>query len=206
MRIAKGRTLAVGLTTGTMILVGAGVVLASAPTDKDITPANSNQSAALKKGSAFKGSASVDHISATISCKSATFTFTTPATGYGPMDISTPVTTSCKDNFGGTDTVTPNNTNGSWSVTLANTKTKNGGTLEMTIPTAGATFTSTLVKGCTGILSPTGPTTLTGVYNDKNQVVFTSQKVAITGSGCSVTGTAKVSATFVFSPGFAAAP
>jgi hypothetical protein len=174
--------------------------------DKNITPANSAQAAALKTGTTFKGSATVSHVSATISCKAASFTFTTPATGYGPMDASTPVFSSCKDSFGGTDTVTANNTNGPWSVTLANTTTKNGGSLLMTIPQAGATFTSSLIKGCTGILSPAGATTIKGVYNDKNQVVFTKQPVAITGNGCSVSGTAKVSATIVFKPGFAAAP
>ena len=50
------------------------------------------------------------------------------------------------------------------------------------------------------------PTTITGTYNDKNQVVFNAQKVAIAGDGCSVTGTAKVTGTFEFTPGFAAAP
>jgi hypothetical protein len=196
--------------------LGAQTVLA-ASTDNDITPANTLITANLKAGTKFKASASVSGVPVTLSCTGATFTFTTPSTGLGPVPISNPVFTGCKDNFGGTDTITANSTNGSWTVTLTPPKpstnafwaslgVKTPAALTIGIPENGGTFSSTLVKNCTGVIAPNGPTAITGKYDNKSTATYSAAKVPIGANGCTTPATASLAATWVMSPGFSSAP
>ena len=185
-------------------------VLASGDTDDSITPANTVVTASLKPGTKFVAKASVQagalKGTASVTCTGVKFTFTTPASGLGPVDISTPVVTGCKDTFGGTDVVSTNSTNGPWTVSFVDALTdetaeKLGDTIVLGVPKAGASFSSSKLAGCTGVIAPSGPISVSGKYNDKGQLAFAAVKAPTAGMGTCTTGpTTTITATLVMSP------
>jgi hypothetical protein len=211
MRSRKLWTVAAVIGAGAAIAIPVAQAVTAPDTDDSIAPASTATSAALKVKTAFKASASVSGIPVTVSCSSLTFSFTTPASGFGPMDLSTPQFTGCKDNFGGKDTVTTDPNAGSWTLTFTDAKSDESlegnplgasDTMTLGVPQNAGTFTSTLLSGCTGHIAPNGPATLTGKYNDKGQYTLSGAKLPISGTGCTTPATAGVSATIIVSPSF----
>ncbi len=185
---------------------GAQAVFAATVTLNDVTPPNAPITVSLKKGTKFKASASVSGIPVTVSCSAVSFTFTTPAAGDGPVAATNPSFAACKDNFGGTDAVTTNSADGPWTFTFIPKTTKHPNEVSLGLPQSAGTFTSTLVSGCTGEITPNGPFTAIGKYNDINTATFTGVKLPIGAAGCKVPATATMSATFVLSTNVKYAP
>jgi len=74
-----------------------------------------------------------------------------------------------------------------------------GDKLRLTIPKAGATFSSSIVSGCTITAAPTGPASVNGTYNDASTDTVKSASIPVTGAGCSASSST-LSATVVLSP------
>jgi hypothetical protein len=219
IRINKGLALAASLTA-VVVGLGTGVAFASAETDTDnVNPANTAFTAGNSSNILFKGN--VDGNPITVTCTVSGISGTTPATGLGPVNISNPIFGSsaapCKDSAGGTDTITTNSTNGPWQLTfvdLANDEgivigattdepaghaVHTGDQIKITIPKAGAKFTSTALSGCTITAAPGGPASITGAYDDVNRLAFSSASFTVSGSGCFASSSA-ISGSYQFTP------
>jgi hypothetical protein len=212
MKMRSGRMLAMVGVAGVAATFGVQAVFAATVVDNNVTPANTPVTATLKKGTKFKASASVSGIPVTLSCTGASFSFTTPASGLGPVDIATPTFSGCKDNFGGTDTVLASAMNGPWTWTFIYKTSKHPSEVQLGFPQNAGTFSSTLVSGCTGLITPNGPFVATGKYANSafgtptNTATFSGVKVPIGSTGCKVPATATVAATWVLSPNVKFAP
>lgn len=172
-----------------------------------VVPANTPVNASLATGTTFTATASINPLlpalplffTATVSCSSARFTFTTPASGVGPVPISNPVVTGCTDSFGGTDTVSTNSAKGPWTLTFPQTP---GGPITMGFPQGGVSFGSSFLPTCTGVMAPNGSASALGTYNSAaSTLTFSHVAVPVGGSGCTTGPTATISASIVFSPG-----
>lgn len=72
--------------------------------------------------------------------------------------------------------------------------------MQITIPEAGATITSSAFPGCTVIVAPNGPVNVIGSYDDVNTLSFNNAPIQVSGTGCSVTS-ATVTGSYKFNPG-----
>jgi hypothetical protein len=183
--ISKTAKLALTITgAGALVAMMGGTAYAAG-----VSPANT---AITATSSSVKFAGTLSGLSFSVTCTSSTIQFTTPSSGYGPVNISPdPTFASCKDNFGGTATITANHTNGSWTLLAVASPTQ----VKITIPTAGVTVTTSTLPGCTVTAAPTGPATITASYsNTTGKATFTNASVPFSGtSACgsiSPTGTA----------------
>ncbi len=152
----------------------------------------------------FKGT--INGLPITVNCTSFKASGKLPATGLSVTLSAPPAITGCKDTLGGTDTIKTNQTNGKWKVVeidAANdenaTEPNTGDKVSLVVPKAGATFTSSIVSGCTITAAPTKPASITGPYNDNGTVSDSNAPIPVSASGCSAS-TATVSGTILLSP------
>ncbi|MFC4909020.1 hypothetical protein [Actinomadura gamaensis] len=189
-RILSTAVAAAAATTGLVALtVGPAYAAGVTPANTLITATSTN----------VKFSGTLSGLSFSVSCTKSTLTFTTPSSGYGPVNTSDPVFGgTCKDSFGGTATVKTNHTNGPWTLLAIATGPK----VQATMPKAGATFSTTTLPGCVVTAAPTGPVTLTGNFdNSTGTWHLVNAPVAFSASGCgAVSPTGTVSGDFVTSP------
>jgi hypothetical protein len=138
----------------------------------------------------------VDSVPLTVTCQSFTANGkirSKPAYGF---DLSAPPSFSgCSDSLGGTDIITTNDTNGSWTYSV----NKAGTSVTLTIPKAGATFESRYQGGCVITWAPTKPAPVSGTYNGSNTVTVSAASFPTNGTGCASTAF-KTSSTVVLSP------
>jgi hypothetical protein len=175
--------------------VGSGVAGASPATSKPhMVPADTKISAALKKGTTFTSTATVNGTPVTVTCTEMKAIGKTPKDGLTAKLSAPPKYSGCKDSLGGTDTVT---SSGIWSVTLNSTGTR--GTLN--VPKDAGTITSSVLPSCKITVSPDGPTKMLGSYNDVNTATISGASLPISASGCTVSSDASVSSTIVVTPG-----
>jgi hypothetical protein len=103
----------------------------------------------------------------------------------GPAHLNftaSPTISGCTDSLSGTDTITTNST---WFLAAVTATV-----MKLGIPTAGATFTSTALAGCTITWASSGLVKLTGTYNGVNTETITDQPLVASGAGCAA-GTMK---------------
>jgi hypothetical protein len=191
-----------------IVALGAGVVVLATPaigySASRSLPAGTKVSAKLKKGTDMIFDGAINGVPIVVTCTSFTSSGKVPAKpGYKVTLTSPPKITGCTDDFGGTDTITDNSTNGKWTLTENKTAPF---TLTLTIPKAGATFKSSDLPTCLITAAPTAADPVVGSYNDANGT-DTVSKAAIptTASGCSSTK-ATTSATVVLTPNPGAPP
>lgn len=190
------------LTVGVALagaVITAATVQASATTVRHFTtPApGTTITGNLKTGTKMLLKGSINGIPITVSCTKFTGIGKAPKTGL-TITISPPTFGGCTDTLGGKDTVKPNQTNGKWKVTET-IPVGNKDTVSLTIPMAGATFSSSLVPGCVITAAPSIAAKVTGPYDNVNTVTVTASPIKVSAAGCSAT-TATVTATVVFSP------
>lgn len=214
IRISKKMALTASLTA-VVVGLGTGVAFAAGDTDDNINRASTNFTAANTTNIVFRGT--VNGVPVTVTCKSPSSTTpsssisgTTPASGLGPVNINNPSFTNCTDSLGGFDTVKTNSVNGFWQVTFIDstafgeetqTEPNSGDSLQVTIPKAGATFTSSAIPGCTITAAPTVSANIIGAYDDVNGLSFTNASFPVSGTGCTATSMT-ITGTYRSVPGF----
>jgi hypothetical protein len=153
--------------------------------------------ASLKAGTTMTFSGDIDSLPITVTCKKFSASGIIPSGKVYSMDLSAPpAVTGCTDSIGGTDTFKTNQTNGKWIISVTKTSPYK---LTLTIPTKGATFTSTKEKGCVITGAPTKADGVVGTYNGVNTDTVKNASITTKGTGCTSTN-AKTSATIVLSP------
>jgi hypothetical protein len=193
----KTRTLQIVLAAsavGGLVVTGAVSAGASGP---NLSPASSTITA-TSTNLAFHGT--LNGLAFTASCTGSSFSFSTPAapTGLGPFSLGSPTFTGCTDNFGGTDTITAGAT--AWQATFVNATAEK---VQLTLPIAGATFSTSALPGCTVTASPTAATTITANYSETTgrATIPSTTTVSFAGSGCGTVGaTGTVSGAYTLSP------
>jgi hypothetical protein len=156
--------------------------------------------AALKKATVMTLAGTVESLPITVSCKTFAASGTTTSTTLLNVKVTltkSPTISSCKDSDGGTDTV---KTSGKWTVE----ETKSGKTtyLTLTIPKGGATFSSTLLTGCTIDAAPSTAAPVKGTFVSSGTLAGTDtvKKVAVpvkAAGPCSSGSTSSISSTVV---------
>jgi hypothetical protein len=109
------------------------------------------------------------------------------------MPVSPPKITGCKDNAGGTDTIT---TRGKWTLSVTKAKPYK---MSLIAPKDGATFKSNALSGCVITVAPKGPNPITGIYNGVNKDTVSGATIQTKGTGCT-SKPAKATTTVTFSP------
>lgn len=184
------------------------LIAATSDNDDSISPANTAFTANLAPGTTAVYSATLSGITVTTTCRTSSLAGTTPATGLIAFKISPPTYSNCTDSLGGTDTVT---TKGKWALAFKDAPNdesgeKPGDKLNLTIPKAGATLTSSAAPGCVITVAPSAPAKITATYDDVNTGKYTNVSIPFaTNSACpggATTGTATFNATYVSTPGF----
>jgi hypothetical protein len=182
------------------LAVGAVAIFATATAAFASLGPNVTVTGALKSGTKMTFKGDIDSIPITVSCNTFSATGKTGSSPSSTVPLSSPPTISgCTDSLGGTDTINTNQTNGNWSLSAK------GKAMTLTIPKAGATFTSSVESGCTITAAPNGPAAVKGKYNNKNTDTVKNAKIATTGSGCTSTS-ASTNATVILSPAPGKAP
>lgn len=173
----------------------AGVAIAAGDTDDSLSPASTSFTATNSGNLILKDK--INNVSVTVTCTGSKLTAKTRASGLTADVTINPTFTGCKDNFGGTDTVT---TSGKWSLTLVDNaketaaEPNTGDQLTLNIPAGGAKFTSSLLPHCTVTVGASRPKTSS--YNDKTTAVFTNASVNVSGSGCTASSPSQFSGTY----------
>ncbi len=176
------------------LAVGAIAILATAATAFASLGPNVTVTGTLKAGTVMTFKGDIDSIPITVSCTNFSGTGKTGSSPSTSFTLPNPPTISgCTDSLGGTDTINTNQTNGSWVLSAKGKK------MTLTIPKAGATFTSSVESGCVITAAPNGAVGVKGKYNNKDTDTVKNAKIATSGSGCTSTS-ASTSATVVFSP------
>ncbi|RFU42695.1 hypothetical protein DZF91_05195 [Actinomadura logoneensis] len=182
------------------VAAGTGLVaLAAAPASAagGISPAST---AITATSTNVKFSGTLSGLPFSVTCASSTIKFVTPASGYGPVNLNpgtpgNPSFTGCKDNFGGTATITPS---GVWTLSATGGASP---TVTLTIPVAGVKFTTSTLPSCVVTAAPTAPAPITGPYSNTAHSMSVSATVPFSSSGCgAVSPTGTVSGTYVTSP------
>lgn len=127
-----------------------------------------------------------------------TFDLTSKGPGLGPFTLSDPSFTGCSDNFGGTDMITSNSTNGPWTATYLNsTGSSNPDKIALGIPKAGLTLVSNVESGCTVTAAPSSRISISGSYDNAGSLGFSNQTITYSATGmCPFGGTGTGAATF----------
>jgi hypothetical protein len=200
------RRLAVLSVSATVVLAGGAAAAMAVTSTDDLWKAGANSSWAASSGKTTFVSSVV-----TITCAKNTAGGSSVGTGpdRGALAMNAPTFSSCKDNLGGTDTVTTKTTG--WKVAfvsdIGNAKcptgtgkdeTSGGDCVVITVPQDAATIKLGTL-GCTLTVQPGGATTVGASASDpggttKDKFTLTSQSVAY--SGCGTSGTAKFSGTY----------
>jgi hypothetical protein len=169
-------------------------------------PAGTKVTGSLKTGTKMVFDGHINGISVIVTCTKFYSTGTVPKAGATKINVSPPRITGCTDSLGGADTISDNSTNGKWSLTANTTKPY---TMTLTIPKAGAKFSSSVLPTCVITAAPSVADPVTGSYNSYNgQVTVTNgatNKIPTTGSGCSST-TATITSVIVLKPNPGAPP
>jgi hypothetical protein len=181
------------LGVGAVILTSTAVGFAASP---NTLKAGTTVSAALKKGTDMTFDGTINSLQVTVSCTSFTGSGKVPAGKPYKMNLSAPPKISGCSVQGFSATIVTNQTNGKWSISVTKTAPY---TLTLTMPQAGAVFTSALVSGCKITAAPTAAQAIPGAYNGKNTDVVTNAPIPTSATGCT-SGTASTSATVVFTP------
>lgn len=199
IKTTRRLTLVAAIATAAVTAFSA-AALAAGDTGDNISPASTAFIANNSGSITFKGT--IDGFGFTVHCTTSSMSGTTPASGLSG-NINPPTFSGCTDNFGGTDNVKTNQNNGSWALTLVDSPTEtgtepnSGDQTKITMPKAGATFSSSFLPGCTVTAAPNGAASFTGSYNDSTTTVFSSASMPVSGSGCSSSSTATISGTYV---------
>lgn len=194
MRINNKLTLAASLTA-VMVGLAGGIALAQgSDTDDNISPSNTSFTETQSGSIVFQ--LVINGLPIKITCKNASISGTTPATGsgLGPFNISNPNFSNCTDQNGLPVTIMTNSTNGPWQLTYIDalndqnqTEPNTGDRQQTTIPKAGMTFTFSFIPGCKITAAPNGPANMTGTYNDATgTLTFTNASFPATAAGCTL--------------------
>ncbi len=180
-----------------VVAAGTIVGVASSPAfAAGVSPTNTLITAS---SSSLKFAGTLNGVAFTVTCTSASLQFTSPSSGYGPVSVvNDPTISSCTDSLSGTDTVTANHTNGSWSVLATSTPS-----VQLTISQAGATFTTSALSGCVVTAAPSAAATITASFNNTtHRATFSNQSVAFSGNAaCGTVGsTGTMSGVFSTNP------
>ena len=123
----KGRSrkfIAVCVAAALTIAVVPAVVVASIITNATAVAVNVTAKLNTNTVTQFTGtSGPLKGLTLTCTASSTGFTLSSKGTGLGPMPLTNPTFTGCKDSLGGTDTIKSNSTNGSWTTTYVNAAT-----------------------------------------------------------------------------------
>lgn len=200
IRISRKLTLAASLTA-IVLGLGTGIAFAAGDTDDNL-PANTPFTSSSTNVT-FSGT--INGLPINVTCTVDSLKGTTPMapTGLGPFNINNPVFSSCGSGL----SVTTNSTNGSWQLTFLDSTATNeetategsgqtGDQIKITMPKAGAKFTDTFIPGCTITAAPTGPASVTGIYDDVNTLKLSNASVPVSASGCTSSSTTSVSGTY----------
>ena len=195
--------------TSAVLITTATVYAASTDTDDHLSvPTGTTVTGALKTGTNMVFHGTINGVPITVNCKTFSASGKTPAKGITVTLPAPPTISGCTDTIGGTDTLKTNQTNAKWKLKGVDapndenqTEPNTGDKLTLIIPKAGATFTSSVLPGCTLTAAPSASAGVAGKYDDVNTDTVTNASIAVTAAGCSAS-TAKVSATVVLSPGF----
>jgi hypothetical protein len=160
-------------------------------------------SAKLKSGTTLDLAGTLDGIGITVKCTSFSASGTAPASGVINVKLPEPPKISgCTDSIFGTDTVTTNQKSGKWELTEKTSGSTK--TLVLTMPKAGATFSSSIDSGCVVTASPSASTAMSGKFvssgKDKGTDTVTNASVPVSASGCTTAATSTLSATVVIAP------
>ncbi len=153
--------------------------------------------ASLKAGTTMTFAGNINSVPITVSCTSFSGSGTT---GSSPSDsvplTGSPTISGCTDSTGGSDTIKTNTNNGAWVLSVTSKKPYKA---TLTIPKAGATFTSNILSNCVITAEPTKAGSVKGSFDGNNTDTVKNAKIKTKGSGCTST-TAKTNATVVLSP------
>jgi hypothetical protein len=160
--------------------------------------------ASLAKGTKMTFAGDIDAVPITVTCKTFKASGKAPNPASDTVTLSAPPTISkCTDSLGGKDTIKTNSTNGSWTLSVSGASAPY--TMTLTIPQAGATFTSSVESGCTITAAPSGSAGVSGSYNGTNTDTVSGASIPTSGSGCT-SSNATTSATVVLKPAPGAPP
>jgi hypothetical protein len=153
--------------------------------------------ASLKSGTKMTFAGNINSIPITVSCTSFSGSGTTPSSPSNSVTLTgSPTINGCTDGSGGADTIVTNTTNGHWVLSVTSKKPYKA---SLTIPKAGAVFTSNILPGCSITAEPSKAGKVTGKFDGNNTDTVKNAKIKTKGTGCTST-TAKTSATVVLSP------
>lgn len=187
------KPLVAALGAGALVVVGATAAYASLPAGTTVT-------GNLKSGTDMTFKGDIDSVPITVSCTTFTATGVVPKSPSYTVTLSKPPTLSgCTDSAGGTDNI---KTKGKWKLTESKTAPYQ---MTLLIPKKGASFTSSVLSGCTVTAAPSGSVKVTGSYDGTNTDTVTNAPIKTKGTGCTST-TASTSATVVLSPSPGAPP
>jgi len=179
-----------------VIAAGAGLAatVCSATAAYATLPAGTRVTAALAKGTKLVFEFDLDTLAVTTTCTIFSFRAVIPKTASDSIRLRTPPTIlGCQDSIPGTDTVTANQANRKWALSVSPYA------LTLIIPKAGLTWRSSFDPRCTVTAAPNSRVALTGSYNG-NTVTILDAPVPIVATGCPSGPTAVVSVTEVFNP------
>jgi hypothetical protein len=162
-----------------------------------MVPANTRVALTLPKDTSFKIVLSYNGVADSIDCEALKATVVTPSDGLTAGLVKPPrlgTSDGCADAIAGFDKVS---TSGSWYFSLGPTGTAGS----VTMAAEGAVIGSNVAPSCVITMSPRAPTKLKGSYKGSDTLTLNKAKVPITGSGCTASKTAKLSATIVLTPG-----
>lgn len=160
-------------------LVAAGAVavvaMATGPAFASVTVSPSSTAFTDTNSGSVTFAGTIDGLPITITCTGSVIKATTPPAGSATFTVTTdPTFTGCSDGA----TIT---SSGTWGlVAVSSTE------LQLSVPTGGAKFTSSVLPGCT-ITAKSA--TLNGAYNGTNTSTFTKQSVGVSASGCTASST-----------------
>jgi hypothetical protein len=187
--------LAVGMAGLGMAIV---VAAPSAYAGPKTLPAGTVVTGNLETGTNMTFKGDIDSVAVTVTCTTFTASGKVPAGTPKKVNLSKPPTIKgCTDTLGGHDTITTNQTNGKWSLSITGKASAYKMILHM--PKAGATFKSSILSSCVITAAPTKAVSITGSYDGNDTDTVTNAPIATSGSGCTST-TATTSAIVVLSP------
>jgi hypothetical protein len=180
----------VGAAAALMVMGTASAVYAS------VSPGTTIK-AALVASTDMTFAGQISGVPVTVSCTKFSDKVKTKAGETKSVDIPPAKISGCTDTLGGTDTIKTNATNGSWQLTV----NKSGSTVDLVIPKAGATFTSSVLSGCVITAEPTKSGKVAGAYSSSAGTdTVTNATIPVKGNSvCSAT-TSSTSAKVQFSP------
>jgi hypothetical protein len=199
MKSAHMKTLIAAVGVVAFVLASAAVSSASSAsssTRPNTLPAGTKVTAALKKGTDMTFDGDINGVAVTVSCTTFSGSATIPKGSPDTMNLAKPPTISGCTVSGFSATIVTNQTNGKWSLSVTSTKPY---TLTLTMPQAGALFTTKLVSGCKITAAPNAALALPGAYNGKNTDKVTNDSIPTSATGCT-SSTATTTATVVFTP------